>query len=379
MRRFTAILIFLGMICTAMAQISMTPGRKMPEVDANWVTPIRRVCPGKDTKIMDIVVFSDVNNPEFVQTLRYLESLESKYRRMNKKNWILKVRVVVPNDKSVLERVVKFAEPSFSVSIGSDINGRTFRNFVVTKVSEAVIGVDGAIAWLGPVMDLDSIIASLMDGTFSMEDYRQISRMKLEMQTALRAGLPDVAAKTAEKILRKNPGDMTAIQVILYSYELKRQNSKAIEFLESCIAKCGKNSGRLRLLLLDRISRSGNIPLWQKAAAEAIKNSVTPDEKLNLAAFLLDMSPRFYFPAEQVPAMCADILKTPGISEDPEFHANVLEIAARAEFAVCRLDNAISYQTQAVAIRRKQDSLFLKVSLHALEYYKKIKRLSGQK
>ena len=117
MRRFTAILIFLGVVCSAMAQINVAPGMRMPDVDADWVKPLRRVCPGKDSKVMDIVVFSDVNNPEFVQTLRYLESLESKYRRMNKKNWILKVRVVVPNDKSVLERVVKFAEPSFSVSI----------------------------------------------------------------------------------------------------------------------------------------------------------------------------------------------------------------------------------------------------------------------
>ena len=379
MRRFTTILFFFAVFCSAMAQINVAPGMKMPDVDADWVKPLRKICPGKDTKIMDIVVFSDVNNPEFVQTLRYLESLESKYRRMNKKNWILKLRVVVPNDKAALERVVKFVEPSFSVVVGSDINGRTFRNFVVTKVSEAVIGVDGAITWLGPVMDLDSIIASLMDGTFSMENYREISRMKQEMQTALRAGLPDVAAKTAEKILEKNPGDMTSIQTILYSYELKRQNWKAIEFLESSIAKCGKKAGRLHLLLLDRIVRSGDVSLWQKAADNAIRNSVTPDDKLNLAAFLLEMSPRFYFPAEQVPALCAEILKTPGIADDPEFYANALEISARAEFAVCRLDNAIALQTKAAELRKRQDSAFQKISLRALDYYKNIKKLSVKK
>ena len=169
MRKLTAVLILLCLISAVMAQFSLTPGRKMPEVDANWVTPIRRVCPGKDTKIMDIVVFSDINTPGVVRTLRYLESLESKYNRKGSGKWILKFQVVVPNEKSAVERFLKLAEPPFSVTIGSDINGRTFRNFAVSKVSDVVIGVDGAIAWLGPVMDLDSVISELMDGTFSME------------------------------------------------------------------------------------------------------------------------------------------------------------------------------------------------------------------
>lgn len=379
MRRFTAILIFLGVVCSAMAQINVAPGMRMPDVDADWVKPLRRVCPGKDSKIMDIVVFSDINTQENIQTLRYLESLESKFRRAYQGKWILKIRVVVPNDKATLDSFMKLSDPSYTIAIGADNNGRTYRNFVVTRVPEAVIGVNGAIAWIGPVMDLDSVVSAIMDGTFSLEEYRGISRMKMEMQTALRSGLPDVAAKTAEKILEKNPGDMTSIQTILYSYELKNQSGNAIRFLEDRIAKCGKKAGGLHLLLLDRIVRSGNLSLWQKAVDNAIKNCTTSDDKLNLAAFLLEMSPRFYFPAEQVPELCADILKMPGTSDDPEFHANAMEIAARAEFAVCRLDNAIALQKKTVELRKQQKSPFLKNSLRALEYYTKIKDLSVKK
>lgn len=378
MRRLTAILFFL-MVGTVMAQISMTPGMRMPDIDATPMIPVSKPKIERSQKVMEVVVFSDINSQDFLQTLRYVESLESKFKRSGNKKWVFLFKVIVPNQKADVERFLKTALIPVSVQLMSDNNGKTFRNFVVTKISDAVIGIDGAISWLGPVMDLDSVILSLVDGTFSMDDYRKVSRMKAEMQTALRAGLPDVAAKTAEKILEKNPGDMTSIQTVLYSYELKRQTGQAVAFLEDCIARCSKNTSGLRLLLLDRISRSGDLSRWQKAADEAIKNCVTPDDKLNLAAFLVDMSPRFYFPAEQVPALCADILKTPGISDDPEFYAMALEIAARAEFAVCRLENAILYQTQAVEIRKKQDSLYLNSSLRALEYYTGIKNLSGKK
>ncbi|MBQ7402453.1 MAG: hypothetical protein IJW05_03320 [Lentisphaeria bacterium] len=379
MRRMTVILILLVTACCAMAQINIVPGAKMPDVEAVWVTSAPQQTPAKNRKNMNIVIFSDINTPGSVQTLRYIESLESKYRRSNAPGWNRKFQLVVPNSKESLEQFLKASgAPSF-IGVGADINGKTFRNFVVAQVPHAVIGIDGAIAWLGPAMDLDYVIGSLQDGTFSREKYQQISRMKMEMQTALRSGLPDVAAKTAEKILESVPNDITSIQTVLYSYEIKKQNTKAVLFLESCIAKCGKNAGGIRLMLLDRIIRAGDLSLWQKAVGEAVKNSDSPDDKLNLAAFLVDMSPRFHFPAEQVLELCKQLLNTPGISNDPEFYANVLEISARAEFAVCRIDAAIQYQEKAVSLRKQNKSPYGTRSVQALEYYKKIKILSGAK
>ena len=238
MRRLTAILFFL-MVGTVMAQISMTPGMRMPDVEATPLTTVSKPQIARSQKVMEVVVFSDINSQDFLQTLRYVESLESKFKRSGNKKWGFLFKVIVPNSKADVERFLKTAEIPVSVPLMADNNGKTFRNFVVTKISDAVIGVDGAISWLGPVMDLDSVIASLVDGTFSMDDYRKVSRMKMEMQTALRAGLPDVAAKTAEKILEKNPGDMTCIQTVLYAYELKRQTGKAVAFLMdiSCLKK----------------------------------------------------------------------------------------------------------------------------------------------
>lgn len=378
MKRLTTVLTFL-LVTVLMAQINIIPGMKMPEVEADWMIPVKKSKMEKDSKVMKIVVFSDLESPDIIQTLRYLESLESKYRRKNLKKWILDFRVIVPNSKAELERFLKLTELPFSVSLGADRDGKTFRNFVVTKVSEAVIGTNNTITWLGPAMDLDYIISSILDNTFSISEYRNISRMKLEMQTALRSGLPDVAAKTAEKILEKVPGDITAIQTVLYSFEVKNQSGKAVAFLESCVAKCGNKAGGIRLLLLERIIRSGKFLIWQKTVDDAIKYTTDLDDQLNLAAFLVDMSPRFYFPAEQVPALCAKILKTPGLENDPVFHANALEIAARAEFTVCRIDKTILLQEQAIAIRKKQKSPLLKRSLQALEYYKKIQKLSGKK
>ena len=100
---------------------------------------------------------------------------------------------------------------------------------------------------------------------------------------------------------------------------------------------------------------------------------------MNLTAFLLEQSPRFLFPAEQTLQLCDNILKDPETLKDPFFHANALEIAARGEFAVCRLDNAIKLQMQAVELRTKQNSPQIMSTSRALEYYKNIKQLSEKK
>lgn len=378
MRRLIIFLIFLLMIGSVMAQFSMTPGSKMPEVDAFSLTKVKERTIGKDSRIMEVIVFSDIKSPDFLQTLRYVESLESKFGRSSSGKWIFRFKVIVPNSKAETEQFLKVTKLPVTIQLMADNNGRTFRNFVVTKISDAVIGTDGAIAWTGPAMDLDYIITELLSGTFSRKKYQEVSRMKQEMQTALRSGLPDVAAKTAEKVLEQIPGDIISIQTVLYSYELKGQNGKAVAFLESCIAKSGKNAAGIRLLLLDRIIRSGDFTPWQKTVEDAIKNTENLHDKLNLAAFLVDMSPRFYFPAEQIPAFCADILKQAAALNDPDFHANALEIAARAEFSVCRIAKAVKYQEEAVKLRKQHKSSYLQRSQQALDYYRKIKRLSDK-
>ena len=100
MRKLTAVLILLCLVSAVMAQFSLTPGRKMPNVDAHWLTPVAKPHRVSGSKVMNIVVFSDSNTPGIVRTLRYLESLESKYNRRGSGKWILKFQVVVPNEKS---------------------------------------------------------------------------------------------------------------------------------------------------------------------------------------------------------------------------------------------------------------------------------------
>ena len=374
MKSILSVLLPLTLAVSAAAQINVMPGMKMPAVEANWANPRQEAAGDPREKKMEVVVFADINSGDIVQTLRFIESLESKYGKTP--GFLISFRTVVPNDRIALDRFLKSPAGPFVTVVGSDVNGRTFRNFVVAHVPSGAIGTDGAISWLGPVADLDYVIQNLIDGKFSTKEYREISRMKQEMQTALRSGLPDVAAKTAEKVLEKIPGDMVSIQTILYSFEVKGQTGKAVAFLESCIEKNGNRAGGLRLLLLDRILRSGDLSAWQKTVDNAIRGETSVHDKLNLAAFLIDQSPRFMLPGRQITALCGDILKDPATETDPEFHANALEIAARAEYAVCRIGGACRFQQQAVNLRKKSGSPFLERSEQALEFYREILKLS---
>ena len=53
MRRLTAILFFL-MVGTVMAQISMTPGMRMPDIDAAPLTTVSKPKIARSQKVMDV-------------------------------------------------------------------------------------------------------------------------------------------------------------------------------------------------------------------------------------------------------------------------------------------------------------------------------------
>ena len=56
-------------------------------------------------------------------------------------------------------------------------------------------------------------------------------------------------------------------------------------------------------------------------------------------------------------------------------YADALEIAARAQYAACRLDPAIDLQKKAVAVREKSRSPFLNRSRKSLAFFESLKTL----
>ena len=129
MMRRLGILILLLNLFSVSAQISIAPGMKMPDVEAEWLTAEPGNDPANNRKVMDIAVFSDIKKTDMIQTLRYIESLESKYRRIAPGKWDLRFRVIVPNSKEETERFLNLSGTPVAIALGTDINGRTFRNF----------------------------------------------------------------------------------------------------------------------------------------------------------------------------------------------------------------------------------------------------------
>ena len=79
MRRIP-LLIFLFTVLAVQAQISLAPGAKMPNVNAEWLIRLpsggKPLMPGKEWKDFRILTFADAYSPDFLQTLRLMESVE---------------------------------------------------------------------------------------------------------------------------------------------------------------------------------------------------------------------------------------------------------------------------------------------------------------
>jgi len=358
---------------TGKTDIDLIPGMKMPEVSAEWINKPQKKTPTANQKQILILNFVDVLSPDIYQTLRLIESLEKKYA--SEPRAAVTVKTIAKNDVSLIRRILNADANPFTVAIGADLKGRTFRSFNtgLPTLPATFIAQNNAIAWNGHPIEIETVVDAILDNQFSISRQERIASLRKDLQSALKSGLPDVVAQTADKILAIAPNDAIAMQARLYAFELKGQTVKEAEFLLAHIRKHPKNSMRNRMLLLNLLLRTGNLIQWRAAlddtAKEAEKN---PEDALNLTMYLVDRSPLGELPVAHVRKLSETALAGFRKNGRKESLADALEIAAKTQYVLCRLQNAVRFQKEAVELRRSIGSPFLKRAENILAFYEKL-------
>lgn len=357
---------------------SLPPGTKMPPVNADWINrPAQKAPASPDQKQISVLTLVDILSPDIYQTLRMIESLEKKYALENRA--AVTIRTVAKNDLSLVKKILKSDDNPFILAIGADEKGRTFKSFdaAIGTLPFTVIAENGAIAWKGHPVEIETVTDSIINGNFSRSRQEQIAGFRKQLQSALKAGLPDVVAQTADRILAIAPHDTIAMQARLYAFEQKGQTAEEAGFLAAHIKKHPQNAMQMRMLLLDLLQRLDDSKAWSEAAAETIAEAgKKPEDSLNLAAYLLDRAAMANMPIKEILVLADIAVRDFKSSPRQDMYADALEIAARANYAACRLDKAIAFQKEAVAAREKIKSPFLNRAKKSLAFFENLKKLN---
>ena len=355
---------------------SLPPGSKMPSVSAEWINEPVRKAPAEKQKQITVLTLVDILSPDIFQTLRMIESLEKKYALENRA--AITIQTVARNDLSLVKKILKSNDNPFVLAIGADEKGKTFKRFDTTvgTLPFTIIAENGAIAWKGHPVEIETVTDSILAGNFSRSNQEKISAFRKQLQSALKAGLPDVVAQTADKILAIAPLDTIAMQARLYAFEQKGQTAEEAKFLAEHIRKHPQNSMQMRMLLLDLLQRLDNTPDWNKTVTETITEAEKrPEDSLNFAAYLLDRSVMANMPIQAILNLSGNAVRSFKASPRQDMYADALEIAARANYAACRLNQAIALQKEAVVVREKSKSPFLNRSRKSLAFFESLKTL----
>ncbi len=379
-------LLFLSLVLTAAAlcaqvpslpqRDSLPPGSRMPEISAQWINEPVRKTPGEKQKQITVLTLVDILSPNIFQTLRMIESLEKKYALETR--GVVTLETVARNDLNLVKKILKSNDSPFVLAIGVDDKGRTFKRFDTTvgTLPFTIIAQNGAIVWKGHPVEIETVTDAILADEFSLSRQKKITALRQQLQSALKAGLPDVVAQTAEKILAIAPLDTIAMQARLYAFEQKGQTAEEARFLAEHIRRHPANSLQMRMLLLDLLQRLDDGAAWNKTVAETVAEAAKkPEDALNFAAYLLDRSAMADMPIQAILSLSDSAVRSFQSSPRQDMYADALEIAARAQYAACRLDPAIDLQKKAVAVREKSRSPFLNRSRKSLAFFESLKTL----
>ncbi len=288
-------------------------------------------------------------------------------------------------------RVTRFLKkfPDINFSIGIDNQAGSYSAYMQgTKGVPMffIIGSDKKLIWKGSPFEANRVLVRVLGGTFDLETQEQIVKYREKIQKA--AQMLDNKDKIfyARKILKLDPTDRMAMNIIIDSYIIKGKEKRAINFICSSRKKAAGNRYIQRELFFLELSivRSMNNSTGKKYLAELMSSYNTVFGKdsnaLNsLLIIVLRDVPLSIIPLGDMLIISQKAVKlAEANNQDKENLGSCLQSLAKVYYYIGQLDKAVSKQEKAIGFMDKVKKDEKEAAQLMVTYYKEALKLNQQ-
>ena len=315
----------------------------------------------------------------------------------NLMNYVLRENLIFADDDVVFvgiskespKRIKNFLKkyPDINFSIGRDNHAETYAGYMQgTKGVPMffIIGRDKKLIWKGSPFEANRVLVRVLGGTFDAEIQKKIVKYRERIQKA--AQMLDNKEKLyyAKKILKLDPTDRIAMNIIIDNYILEKEEVKAIDFIRSSRKQALENKYIQRELFFLELSivRAMNNALGKEKLAELVKSYSKvfsgDSSALNSLAIVVSRDvPLSIIPLSEILDVSKKALKLAQDSHQNKKNlSSCLQSLARIYYYIGRLKKAISTQKEAIElIDNKSKRNDKETALLMKTYYKEALRL----
>ncbi len=340
-----AFLIVCGTILSA-----VEPGGSVyPDEMKKKLTPVTEAVTGPEKCPYTVILFFDARSADAMTSLQLLEELRLQYSSYPEARQPA-ILGISRNSRRITKNAIGRNNPGYAVY--ADESGNVFQEYAAQEIllPFALIAEKNKVLWKGSPIDIGSILTLLEKKQFDPSLQLKIETYRKEMQMAVQASLPDVVLRSAEDILKLQPGDTLAIRAKLFVLENTKRFPQALVFAKENAEKNPQDVNQT-ILYLEYIRRAGKPENFLPAFREAEKRFRNgPEALFRLMRYTAGNIPvNWTAPAESRKVL--DSIRDYMNTQKPERLSQYLECSAGTYYALCDIKNAVAEQKKARDLR----------------------------
>ena len=288
-------------------------------------------------------------------------------------------------------RIKKFLKkyPDINISIAIDDKAETYSEYMHNTKGVPmffIIDQNKKLIWKGGAFEADRVLSRALNGTFNFEDQKKIEKYRKDIQKAAQMLNRKEEVFYARKILKIDPTDRIAMNIIVNHYIMTGKEVKAIDFIRSSRKVAGGNKYIQRALYFLELSivRGMNNAKGKEYMAELVTNykdtfKNNPEALNSLIIIISRDLPLEIMPLSNMLEVSKNAVELAKHYQNAELQSSCLQSLARVYYFIGRLNKAVSLQEEASLLIDKTKKNRKEVASLVEAYYKEALKLNQEK
>ncbi|HJO93015.1 MAG TPA: TlpA disulfide reductase family protein [Victivallales bacterium] len=272
--------------------------------------------------------------------------------------------------------------PGIDINLGIDDTANTYNKYM-SRMSGLpmffIIGKDGKLLWKGPPFEVDRVIKKIVTGTFDTDEQLKIEKIRQKIRTASIRFEKDKIIDDAKNILKIDPSDETAINIIVQKFIDDREYKRALNFISSSKHEVHGNKFTMRFLyfyelrIINLMDNKNKVESLLKKLVNnySVSFSNSPKALNELTAAILNDVPFELWPIDGLLRMSERAVRLETLFNRKSEQLGLrLQILAKIYYHLGKIDKALN--TQIKANRLFKNIINEKKGIRLAEFYKKL-------